>query len=86
MSGKVIPLRKREPARAALSRPWSLGEVFSRDGVDYELVTAGEIQSVESKRGKKGAAKTDKSVLDLLSDAGAQVGDHVLVLRPRRRT
>ena len=47
MSAKVIPLRKLEPANAAPSRPWIRGEVFSRDGVDYELVTVGEIQSVE---------------------------------------
>jgi hypothetical protein len=47
VSAKVIPLRKLEPANAAPSRPWIRGEVFSRDGVDYELVTVGEIQSVE---------------------------------------
>ena len=85
MSGKVIPLRKPQPALPALSRPWIRGEVCTREGIDYELVTAGEIESVEWKRGGKGVRKTSKSVLDLLSDAGAQVGDYVLVLRPRRR-
>jgi hypothetical protein len=55
-------------------------------GSNYELVTAGEILSVESKRGGKVVGKIDKSILDLLSDAGTQVGDLVLVLRPRKRT
>ena len=38
MSGKIIPLKKPEPACPAPPSPWILGEVFTRDGVDYELV------------------------------------------------
>jgi len=83
VSGKVIPLKKLELASAPQSRPWVLGEVFSRDGVDYELVTAGAIDSVEW---RKGVEKTSKSVLDLLNAAGALVGDYVPALRPRRRS
>jgi hypothetical protein len=86
VSAKVIPLRQLEPASAAQLRGWVHGEICSRDGVDYEVVTAGQIESLEWRRGRKGAEKTSKNVLDLLSGAGAQVGDLVLVLRPRRRT
>jgi len=44
--GNVVPLRKPEPASPESPSPWILGEVFTRDGVDYELVTAGEIKFV----------------------------------------
>jgi hypothetical protein len=59
--------------------------VCRRDGVDYELVTVGEIQSIESKRGRKVIGKIDKDVVDLLRDAGTRVRDLVLVLRPLKR-
>ena len=84
-SGKVIPLKKLKSAGHAPFSPWVRGEVCRRDGVDYELVTVGEIQSIESKRGRKVVGQADKNVLDLLSDAGAQVGDLVLVL-PKEAT
>ena len=89
MSGKVVPLRRQESAPAAPPSPWALGEVFTRDGVDYELVTAGEIKVVElgcNKGAPKKAPKAPCDVLDLLRDAGALVGDHVLVLRRTRPT
>jgi hypothetical protein len=47
VSGKVLPLRRQESAPAAPPSPWVLGEIFTRDGVEYELVTAGEIKLVE---------------------------------------
>ena len=84
MSGKVVPLRKPEPTSPESPTPWVLGEVFTRDGVGYELVTAGEIKFVEVDRREGVGEKAPCSVLDLLSDAGALVGDHVLVLRPTR--
>jgi hypothetical protein len=84
VSGKIIPLKKPEPAWPAPPSPWILGEVFTRDGVDYELVTAGEIRVVEVERGARTIGQAPCSVFDLLVDAGALVGDHVLVLRPLR--
>ena len=84
MSGKIIPLKKPEPACPAPPSPWILGEVFTRDGVDYELVTSGKIRFIEVERGARTIGQTPCSVFDLLSDAGARVGDHVLVLRPLR--
>jgi len=80
----VIPLRKPEPGPAAPTGPWVLGEVFTRSGVEYELVTAGEIKFVEVDCREGVGNKAPCSVLDLLSDAGAIVGDHVLVLRRTR--
>ena len=62
MSGKVTPLKRPEPPNATLARPWVPGTTFSRDGVDYELVTAGEIQSVDSRRGKKGVERTARAL------------------------
>jgi hypothetical protein len=50
----------------------------------YELVTAGEIEVVEQGCRERSANKTTYDVLDLLREAGALVGDHVLVLRPMR--
>ena len=83
MSGKVIPLKKPEPASPESPGPWIPGEVFTRDGVDYELVTVGAIKVVEG-RGKRAPARAPCDVLDLLLDAGALVGDHILVLRRTR--
>jgi hypothetical protein len=51
VSAKIIPLKKPEPACPAPPSSWILGEVFTRDGVDYELVTSGEIRFVEVERG-----------------------------------
>jgi hypothetical protein len=84
VSARIIPLKKPETATPVPPGPWTLGEVFTRDGVDYELVTGGEIQSVVRDRGKKATKKARRTVVDLLSDAGTSVGDHVLVLRPTR--
>ena len=84
VSGKVVPLRKQESTPAAPPSPWVLGEVFTRDGVDYELVTAGEIKFVEVDCREGVGEKAPCSVLNLLSAAGALVGDHVLVLRRTR--
>ncbi len=81
MSGKVVPLKRPPAASPESPGPWILGEVFTRDGVDYGLVTVGEIKVVEG-RGKRAAAKAPCDVLDLLRDAGALVGDLILVLRP----
>jgi len=87
VSGRVIPLKRPQPASPESPSQWALGEVFTRDGVEYELVTAGEIKVVELGGGKRAAEKAPKAprdVHDLLRDAGALVGDHVLVLRPTR--
>jgi hypothetical protein len=84
VSGRVIPLKKQQPASPESPSPWALGEVFTRDGVDYELVTAGEITLVELDHGERAVEKVPGSVLDLLSAAGALVGDHILVLRRTR--
>jgi len=87
VSGNVIPLRKPELASPESPSPWILGEIFTRDGVEYELVTAGEIKLVElgcNKGAPKKAPKAPPDVLDLLRDAGALVGDTVLVLRRTR--
>ena len=83
MSGKVIPLKKPEPVPPA-PPPWIPGDIFTRDGIDYELVTAGEIRFVELERGARNVEKAPGSLLDLLSNAGALVVDYVLVLRPMR--
>jgi hypothetical protein len=84
VSGRVIPLKRPQPAIPESPSPWALGEVFTRDGVEYELVTAGEIKFVELDCREGVGDKAPCSVLDLLSDAGALVGDHVLVLRRTR--
>jgi hypothetical protein len=54
----------------------------ARDGIGFELVTAGEIKLVELACGTRAAAKAPCDVLDLLRDAGAPVGDLILALRP----
>jgi len=82
VSGKVVPLRKPRPASPDLTEPWVRGEICRRDGIDYELIAVGEIESIEISRSKKHGQKTSSSVLDLLTNAGAQVGDHILLLRP----
>jgi len=84
VSGKVIPLKRPPAASPELPGPWIPGETFTRAGVDYEIVTAGEIKVVEAGDGKKASAKAPYVVLDLLRDAGALVGDHVLILRRTR--
>jgi hypothetical protein len=84
VSGRVIPLKRPQPASPEPPSPWILGEVFSRDGVDYELFTAGEIKFVELGCGEGAAEKAPCDVLNLPHDAGALVGDHVLVLRRTR--
>ena len=87
MSGKVIPLKKPESASPEPPGPWVLGEIFTLDGVDYELVTAGVVKLVELGRSEGAAKKAPKApcdVLDLLRDAGALDGDYVLVLRRTR--
>ena len=87
MSGRVIRLKRPPAASPESPSPWILGEVFTRDGIAYELVTAGEIKLVELGGGNRAAKKAPKApcgVLDLLRDAGALVGDHVLVLRRTR--
>jgi hypothetical protein len=86
VSGKVVPLRKPQPASPDLAEPWVRGEICRRDGIDYELIAVGEIESIEISRSKKHGQKTSSRVLDLLTNAGAQVGDHILLLRPIRST
>ena len=87
MSGRVIPLKRPQPASPESPSQWALGEVFTRDGVEYELVTAGVVKLVElgcSEGAAKKAPKAPRDVLDLLRDAGALDGDYVLVLRRTR--
>jgi hypothetical protein len=84
MSGKVIPLKKQEPAAPESSEPWNLGEVVRRGQVDYELVTAAEITALEWKRVTKVGEQSDTACSEfsgLLSRAGAMAGDQILVLR-----
>jgi len=64
-----------------LSIPFAPEDI--RDGVYYyyELVTAGELDSIERRRTNKHSKPASKGLQDLLSNAGAQVGDYILVLR-----
>ena len=79
MSGNVIPLRKVQLIGRTLSIPFAPEDI--RDGVYYELVTAGELDSIERRRTNKHSKPASKGLQDLLSNAGAQVGDYILVLR-----
>jgi hypothetical protein len=47
-----------EEASASEPRPrraWVRGEICRRDGIDYELIAVGEIESIEISRSKKHA-------------------------------
>ncbi len=66
LSGMTLPLTalrpavsgaREQPASPEPPSPWILGEVFTRDGVDYELVTAGEIKLGELGCGKGAVEK-----------------------------
>jgi hypothetical protein len=65
--------------------PWELGEVFSRDGVDYELIAAGTMYALVDSALDGPAAVADVAMRSSreLAKAGSKVGDHIIILRPR---
>jgi len=67
---------------------WRQGETVVRDGVQYTLLTAGEIDTVVDSEldGEEVAARVRRNLTEfvesLLIDAGARVGDILILIRP----